>query len=48
LVKRIKQEWETWKKLFDDGVFHDEDGHDYGSYTEPNSGICDRFWWNPN
>ena len=44
-LQRIKDEWEVWKELLDDGVFNDEDGKDQGSNPVP--GIRN-LWWSEN
>lgn len=43
-LERIKDEWQAWKELLDDGTFETDDGQDQGS--EPAQGICN-VWWSP-
>lgn len=44
-IERIKEEWQSWKELFDGGDFQDENGHDF--QTDADSKISPFFWWNP-
>jgi cell wall assembly regulator SMI1 len=41
-LERIKDEWQAWKDLLDDGTFQTDDGQDRGSEAAP--GIFN-VWW---
>lgn len=44
-LEAMMKEWESWKKLLDEGDFNEEDGTDFGCASDGQ--IRTEFWWNP-